>query len=66
MPRLTESIKHLIIINVLFFVASIYFKGFDLHGALALYYPENPKFGFWQYVSYYVSARQNKHFPSAF
>ena len=52
MQRLTESIKHLIIINVLFFLASLYFKGFDLYDALALHFPKNPKFGIWQYVGY--------------
>lgn len=52
MFKITETIKHIIIINILFFIASIYFKGFDLYDILALHYPHNPKFGFWQYLSY--------------
>lgn len=52
MGRLTESIKHLIIINVILFLAPQFFKGIDLQNLLALHFPENPSFGFWQYLSH--------------
>ena len=46
MGRLTETVKHLLIINVLFFVAAqIYPQTYDW---FSLYYPENPKFAWWQ------------------
>ena len=49
MNRLTGSIKHLIIINVILFAASMLMTvNLDF---LALWYPENPKFGVWQIVS---------------
>ncbi|CAL2091488.1 Membrane associated rhomboid family serine protease [Tenacibaculum sp. 190524A05c] len=51
MNRLTTAIKHLIIINViLFFVPKL--MGMDLTRILALYFPKNEYFGFWQYVSH--------------
>jgi len=52
MGKLTESIKHLIIINILFFIAPQLLKGIDLQSMFALYLPENPKFGFWQYLTH--------------
>jgi len=50
MMRITDTVKHLIIINVLFFIAS-QFIGQPLYDILALYFPENSKFGFWQFAS---------------
>jgi membrane associated rhomboid family serine protease len=52
MGRLTESIKHLIIINVILFIAPQLFKGFDLQSLFALHFPENPEFGYWQYLTH--------------
>jgi membrane associated rhomboid family serine protease len=52
MGRITESIKHLIIINVIFFLAPQFFKGIDLQSLFALYFPENSNFGFWQYLTH--------------
>tara|TARA_B100000809_G_scaffold266932_1_gene333239 strand:+ start:26737 stop:27462 length:726 start_codon:yes stop_codon:yes gene_type:complete len=52
MGRLTESIKHLIIINVILFIAPQLFKGFDMQSLFALHFPENPEFGFWQYLTH--------------
>ena len=52
MGRLTESIKHLIIINVILFIAPQFFKGIDIQSMFALYFPSNPNFGFWQYLTH--------------
>ncbi len=51
MGRLTETVKHLIILNALFFAASS-LLGLDLNNFLALYFPENENFGIWQFVSH--------------
>ena len=51
MGRLTETVKHLIILNALFFAASS-LLGIDLNNFLALYFPENENFGIWQFVSH--------------
>ncbi len=47
MRNLTETVKHLLIINVIFFIATISLGDivFDL---FALHYPTNPKFQYWQ------------------
>ena len=47
MRNLTETVKHLLIINAIFFVASLSLGDlfFDL---FALHYPSNPKFQYWQ------------------
>ena len=50
MMRITDTVKHLIIINVIFFIAS-QFIGQPLYNTLALYYPGNPSFGIWQFIS---------------
>ena len=52
MGRITESIKHLIIINVIFFLAPQLIKGVDLENLFALHFPKNENFGVWQYVSH--------------
>lgn len=47
MMNLTDTVKQLLIINVIFFVgASI--VGQPAYEVLSLYFPENPKFQFWQ------------------
>ena len=51
MNRLTDAIKHLIIINVILFVAPQLLK-LDLTNILALHFPKNEHFGFWQYVTH--------------
>ena len=47
MQNLTDTVKHLLIINVIFFIATLTLGDavFDL---FALHYPSNPKFQFWQ------------------
>ena len=51
MGRLTEAIKHLIIINVILFVAPQLLQ-LDFTNILALHFPKNEHFGFWQYVTH--------------
>lgn len=51
MGKLTDAVKHLIILNVIFFAASS-FLGASLGDWLALYFPKNPHFGLWQYVTH--------------
>lgn len=53
MMRITETVKHLIIINVILWVATLVLmeRGIDLRSLLALYFPENDSFGFWQPIT---------------
>lgn len=51
MNNLSEAIKHLIIVNVILFVAP-QFLDVDLTNVLALHFPQNEHFGFWQYVTH--------------
>lgn len=51
MNRITDAIKHLIIINVILFIVPQLLK-IDLTNILALHFPKNEHFGFWQYVSH--------------
>ncbi|MEM7187334.1 MAG: rhomboid family intramembrane serine protease [Bacteroidota bacterium] len=51
MGRITNTVKHLIIINALFFVGKLAMPGvFD--NLFSLYYYENPNFRFWQPVTH--------------
>ena len=50
MGKLTDAVKHLLIINVLVFVASQIYP--QIYTWLSLYYPENPNFEWWQIVSH--------------
>jgi membrane associated rhomboid family serine protease len=52
MRRITEAVKHLIIINIIFFIAPKLVQGVDLQNMFALHFPENPAFGIWQYVTH--------------
>ena len=49
--KLTEGIKHLIIINVILFIGPQLIS-LDLTSILALHFPKNENFGFWQYVTH--------------
>ncbi len=53
MAKLTETVKHLIIINVLFFIATYVLKtrGINLEDYLALFFIKNPMFQPWQFVT---------------
>ena len=50
MGNITETIKHLIILNVILFVVP-QFLNLDLTNILALHLPQNEHFGFWQYLT---------------
>ena len=50
MGNITETIKHLIILNVILFVVP-QFLNLDLTNILALHFPQNEHFGFWQYLT---------------
>lgn len=53
MMRITDTVKHLIIINVLFFVGTISIGGGNLfYEWFALYFPESENFEFWQIVTH--------------
>ncbi len=51
---LPPVVKNLLIINILFFLATLALSrfGIDLNKYLALYYPASKQFGIWQLVSY--------------
>ncbi|WP_299014265.1 rhomboid family intramembrane serine protease [uncultured Polaribacter sp.] len=51
MGKLTEGIKHLIIINVILFIAPQLLK-LDFTNILALHFPKNDNFGIWQYITH--------------
>ncbi|MDP6922519.1 MAG: rhomboid family intramembrane serine protease [Lutibacter sp.] len=51
MGRITEAVKHLIIINIILFIAP-QLVDFDLQGMFALHFPENERFGFWQFLTH--------------
>ena len=51
MGRLTEAIKHLIIINVIFFIATQLY-GEQLYEWFAFWFPEHENFQLWQIVSH--------------
>ena len=47
MQNITDTVKHLLIINVIFFIASMSI-GDIVYDLFALHYPSNPKFQLWQ------------------
>lgn len=51
MGRLTDAIKHLLIINILFFVATSLY-GDQMYEWFSLWFPKNEHFGLWQIVSH--------------
>ncbi|MEL1243313.1 rhomboid family intramembrane serine protease [Flavobacterium sp. DGU11] len=51
MIQMTDTVKQLLIINVIFFIGS-YIVGQPALDILALYFPENPKFHFWQPITH--------------
>ncbi len=51
MGRLTETIKHLLIINILFFVATSLY-GNQMYEWFSLYFPQNEHFRFWQILTH--------------
>jgi len=51
MNNITDAIKHLIVINIIVFVAPQLMQT-DYTNILALHFPKNEHFGFWQYASH--------------
>lgn len=51
MSRITETVKHLIILNVIFYIGS-QIVGPQAYELFALYFPKNEHFHFWQLVSH--------------
>ena len=51
MNRMTDAVKHLLIINVIVFAATYILK-MNFSDSLALYFPENENFGYWQYLTH--------------
>ncbi len=51
MGRITEAIKHLLIINVLFFLATSLY-GDQMYEWFSLWFPKNDNFAFWQILSH--------------
>lgn len=49
--KLTEGIKHLIILNIIVFIAPQLIN-LDLTNILALHFPKNQNFSFWQYITH--------------
>jgi len=47
MRNITETVKHLLIINIIFFIASLSL-GDLVYDLFALHYPDNSKFQYWQ------------------
>lgn len=52
MGKLTEAIKHLIIVNVIVFVVPQFLNNMDLTNLFALHFPKNENFKVWQYVTH--------------
>jgi membrane associated rhomboid family serine protease len=56
MNKMTDTVKHLLIINVLFFIGTISMGEFNSTNPafrlLSLYFPENPNFHFWQPITH--------------
>ena len=51
MGRLTDAIKHLLIINVLFFVATSLY-GDEMYQLFSLWFPQNANFELWQIITH--------------
>lgn len=51
MSKITDAIKHLIIINAILFIAPQILQ-LDFTNILALHFPKNEHFGVWQYVTH--------------
>ena len=51
MRGITDAVKHLIIINVLFFIATAVY-GDQMYQWFSLWFPENPNFQYWQIVTH--------------
>ncbi|SFU56021.1 Membrane associated serine protease, rhomboid family [Pustulibacterium marinum] len=60
MMRLTETVKHLLIINILFFIVTMMNQSF-MYDWFALWFPKNPNFQFWQIITHMFMHGGKKH-----
>ncbi len=51
MNNITDTVKHLIIINIIFYIGTALF-GDLLYGWFSLWFPKNEHFGIWQIVTH--------------
>ena len=51
MQRISETVKHLLIINCIFFLAAI-IVGESMYDFFALHFPDSPKFEYWQIITH--------------
>lgn len=51
MGMISNTVKHLLIINILFFVAT-YMYGEQMYRLFSMWFPENQNFGYWQFLTY--------------
>ncbi len=65
MNRITDTVKHLIIINALLFVVAKFVYP-PLQDLFALHFPQNPNFGLWQYVTHMFMHSQASFMHIAF
>ena len=65
MNRITDTVKHLIIINALLFVVAKFVYP-PLQDLFALHFPQNPDFGLWQYVTHMFMHSQASFMHIAF
>ncbi|RPE00854.1 rhomboid family intramembrane serine protease [Aureibaculum marinum] len=65
MGRITDAVKHIIIINILlYFVTKFAYP--PLQDLFALHFPKNPNFGIWQYVTHMFMHSQQSIMHIAF
>lgn len=54
LPRLSDGVKHLIIINALVFFGAMTLNGFGISAqTLALHHPGSPDFRIWQFITHF-------------
>jgi membrane associated rhomboid family serine protease len=65
MNKITDTVKHLIIINVLLFLVAKFVYP-PLQDLFALHFPKNPDFGYWQYLTHMFMHSQQTFMHIAF
>lgn len=60
MGNLTDTVKTLLIANILFFVGTL-FLGDHAYQLFALWFPENPNFGIWQIITHMFMHGSESH-----
>ncbi len=65
MNKITDTVKHLIIINALLFLVAKFVYP-PLQELFALYFPQNPNFGIWQYVTHMFMHSQQTYMHIVF